>query len=121
MSPRNPVEAIFAKLLTCICSYVCSLCAAEVRFPRYHSRPAKLLETRRGRCGEWANAFALCCRALGFDTRRALDWTDHVWVEVFSEAEGRWLHADPCEGCCDKPLGTYSIHGAEGDWMNTTH
>lgn len=84
--------------------YVCSLCSAEVRFPRYHSRPAKLLETRRGRCGEWANAFALCCRALGFDTRRALDWTDHVWVEVFSEAEGRWLHADPCEGCCDKPL-----------------
>ena len=97
-------------------SYVCTECSAEVRFPRYHSRPAKLLETRRGRCGEWANAFALCCRALGFDTRRALDWTDHVWVEVFSEAEGRWLHADPCEGCCDKPLGTRRVsndHGRE--------
>ena len=93
------------------CSYVCSLCSSEVRFPRYHSRPTKLLETRRGRCGEWANAFALCCRALGFDTRRALDWTDHVWVEVFSEAEGRWLHADPCEGCCDKPLGTRHAQG----------
>ena len=90
-------------------SYVCTECSAEVRFPRYHSRPAKLLETRRGRCGEWANAFALCCRALGFDTRRALDWTDHVWVEVYSEAEGRWLHADPCEGCCDKPLGKHRV------------
>jgi len=41
---------------------------------------------------------------LGFDTRHVLDWTDHVWVEVYSEAEARWLHADPCEDVLDKPL-----------------
>eukprot|EP00095_Tigriopus_kingsejongensis_P002100 maker-scaffold244_size240795-snap-gene-1.29 protein:Tk02100 transcript:maker-scaffold244_size240795-snap-gene-1.29-mRNA-1 annotation:"peptide-n -(n-acetyl-beta-glucosaminyl)asparagine amidase" len=84
--------------------FVCQACEQEVRFPRYHSKPEKLLETRRGRCGEWANCFALICRSMGFDTRHVLDWTDHVWVEVFSQAENRWLHADPCENTCDKPL-----------------
>ena len=44
------------------------------------------------------------CRALNFDTRHVLDLTDHVWVEIWSEAEKRWLHADPCEDTCDKPL-----------------
>ena len=83
--------------------YVCKSCGAETRFPRYHSKPAKLLETRRGRCGEWANCFVLCCRALGFDTRHILDWTDHVWSEVWSPAEDRWLHVDPGEAV-DKPL-----------------
>lgn len=84
--------------------YSCAKCKVEgVRFPRYHSRPEKLLETRKGRCGEWANCFVLCCRALGFDSRHVIDWTDHVWAEVWSKAEGRWLHVDPGE-TVDKPL-----------------
>jgi len=83
--------------------YKCVQCGLEVRFPRYHSKPEKLLETRRGRCGEWANCFVLCCRALGFDTRHVVDWTDHVWAEVWSKAEQRWLHVDPGE-TVDKPL-----------------
>ena len=29
--------------------------------------------------------------------RTAMDWTDHVWAEIFIPSLGRWCHADPCE------------------------
>ena len=83
--------------------YKCQKCGRLERFPRYND-PGKLLETQTGRCGEWANCFVLCCRALSFDTRYILDVGDHVWAEVFSNRQQRWLHCDPCENVCDKPL-----------------
>ncbi|XP_038653255.1 peptide-N(4)-(N-acetyl-beta-glucosaminyl)asparagine amidase [Scyliorhinus canicula] len=84
-------------------NHLCSKCNTSNRFPRYN-HAEKLLETRRGRCGEWANCFTLCCRAMGFEARYVRCTTDHVWSEVYSNSQKRWLHCDPCENICDKPL-----------------
>ncbi|TXG65906.1 hypothetical protein EZV62_007181 [Acer yangbiense] len=83
--------------------YRCNFCSRITRFPRYNV-PLKLVETREGRCGEWASCFTLYCRAFGYETRLVLDFTDHVWTECFSQSLGRWMHLDPCEGIYDKPL-----------------
>ncbi|XP_068205912.1 peptide-N(4)-(N-acetyl-beta-glucosaminyl)asparagine amidase [Palaemon carinicauda] len=83
--------------------YSCKACGTKDRFVRYN-HPAKLLETRQGRCGEWANCFTLMCRTLGMDARYVHDYTDHVWTEVFSQSQNRWLHADSCENKMDQPL-----------------
>ncbi|KAK5786288.1 Peptide-N(4)- (N-acetyl-beta-glucosaminyl)asparagine amidase -like protein [Gossypium arboreum] len=83
--------------------YRCNSCSRVTRFPRYND-PLKLVETRTGRCGEWANCFTLYCRAFGYESRLVLDFTDHVWTECYSEALGRWMHLDPGEAIYDRPL-----------------
>ncbi|KAM6899468.1 peptide-N(4)-(N-acetyl-beta-glucosaminyl)asparagine amidase [Xenentodon cancila] len=84
-------------------NHFCQSCRLSTRFPRYNN-PEKLLESRRGRCGEWANCFTLCCRSLGLEARYIWDSTDHVWTEIYSVSQRRWLHCDSCENICDKPL-----------------
>ncbi|KAG0729781.1 Peptide-N(4)-(N-acetyl-beta-glucosaminyl)asparagine amidase [Chionoecetes opilio] len=84
-------------------SFVRQDCSTAESFVRYN-HPRKLLETRRGRCGEWANCFTLLCRTLGMDARYIWDATDHVWTEVYSQSQMRWLHADCCENKMDSPL-----------------
>ena len=65
-------------------NYRCPQCGTMTRYPRYNDAK-KLLETKTGRCGEWANAFTLCARTMGYEARWVLDWTDHVWTECWSE------------------------------------
>lgn len=94
---------LFSSYTSSIIVYNCPLCNSETTFPRYNS-PRKLLQTRRGRCGEFANLYGLVCRSVGFEARYILDFTDHVWVEVWSNRQDRWIMADSCEGKIDAPL-----------------
>jgi peptide-N4-(N-acetyl-beta-glucosaminyl)asparagine amidase len=82
--------------------HTCDTCHSEQRFPRYNN-PGKLLETRRGRCGEWANCFTLASRALGFQSRLVHDSTDHVWTEVYLDSLKTWIHTDCCENAFSTP------------------
>lgn len=83
--------------------YQCENCNLITNFKRY-GICEELLTTRKGRCGEWANCFTLFCRALGWEARLVIDKTDHVWTEVWSVQQKRWIHCDPCETALDKPL-----------------
>lgn len=90
-------------LATVVELHQCNTCFARTRFPRYNDMKY-VMRTRQGRCGEWAMLFTLFCQAAGMDARIVLDFTDHLWTEVFIEAHDRWVMCDPCEGTLDTPL-----------------
>jgi peptide-N4-(N-acetyl-beta-glucosaminyl)asparagine amidase len=100
----------------CVEVYRCPACDAKTRFPRYNS-VERLLETRVGRCGEFANVFGAILDTLGFDVRVVVDWTDHVWVDYWSSGVGRYVAVDPCYNFVDLPLVYEEQRGKELLWV----
>eukprot|EP00927_Polykrikos_kofoidii_P048810 TRINITY_DN43007_c0_g1_i1.p1 TRINITY_DN43007_c0_g1~~TRINITY_DN43007_c0_g1_i1.p1 ORF type:complete len:572 (+),score=75.10 TRINITY_DN43007_c0_g1_i1:151-1716(+) len=92
----------------------CSACGNESRifeYSRFHG-PLGLLATssRRGwvmgQCEEFSRLGFALLTSLGYEARYVLDFTDHVWIEVWL-SDGKnssWVHADPSEGVLDSPL-----------------
>src|ERR1700687_4578589 len=57
-TPANPEEAHYTARNVEL--WHCPTCNRHERFPRYND-PVKLLSTRRGRCGEFANVCPCSC------------------------------------------------------------
>ena len=93
--------------------YQCHVCHNFTRFPRFNSA-RHVMDSRRGRCGEYSMLLFRFLRALHHECRWVVDWADHVWAEVLlqpAKEEGqrqqqppRWIHLDPCEAAVDENL-----------------
>lgn len=69
-----------------------------------HNDPMEIMAYGKGRCGEFAILFTALCLAHKHRARLILDVSDHVWTEVWSDKEKRWIHVDPSEKRIDDPL-----------------
>ncbi|CAM9424128.1 unnamed protein product [Chrysoparadoxa australica] len=78
--------------------YYCKTCQAVTHFPRF-GLTSKVLETRRGRCGEYTAVMLRFLEGLGYRCKWVVNRGGHMWCEAM--VKGRWVHVDPCEASVD--------------------
>jgi hypothetical protein len=99
--------------------YLCKECNSLTRFPRYNSA-SWIIQHGRGRCGEYSMLLYRMLRALGYEARWIVDWSDHVFCEARLYGSSKWVHLDPCEAAVDKPL-LYQEWGKEQTYIIAFH
>ncbi|CAB9527779.1 (N-acetyl-beta-glucosaminyl)asparagine amidase [Seminavis robusta] len=109
--------------------YQCHKCQKVYGFPRFNAAWS-IVQTKRGRCGEYSILLYRMLRALGHanTARYVVDWADHVWVELQrqqqsadhsdkdDQAKYGWIHLDPCEAAVDNPL-LYQSWGKKATYL----
>lgn len=74
-----------------------------------HSDPLEILESGKGRCGEFSILYVAACLAHGYESRiivavdvcNLIHWTgEHVWAEVKLDD---WVHIDPSDRTWNEP------------------
>lgn len=100
--------------------YKCLKCGNIYEFPRYNDIKT-LLDTRKGRCGEWNNCFIAILRSLDINVRYIWNAEDHVWCEYYSDKQSRWIHLDSCENSYDQPLLYNSGWGKKMSYVFAIH
>ena len=96
--------------------YKCPECNAITRFPRYLS-PKKLCETHTGQSIEATVLLGSILNSLGFSPRVVCNMEyDRMWLEVFVDSVGSFVHVDPVEGIVDAPF-IYEQWGRKCRWM----
>jgi len=67
--------------------YQCE-CGEKCEFNRYVN-PAKIAESKTGRCSEYSNLFGAILKSLYYDVRILDNFEDHKWNEYYSDFQMR--------------------------------
>lgn len=97
MMDENEMVRVYGNDISRVHLYRCSNCGETQHFLRFYQCDAFIRGTvaRRGWCGDHCDVFAAIINALGFEWRFALDDTDHIWIEIYSQEREKW--------CCFEP------------------
>jgi len=80
--------------------------------------PVKILDSVKGRCGEFSILYLSACLSLGYEARLLVSvrpyiyWEFHNWVEV--QVNGSWIPVDPTDRIWNDPSRYKSWWGEIG-------